>query len=159
MTAKTGVKFTHRRHPHTKAVLAGKAKPATHKQAAGTGLNAKVALTITGAVGTMLCAYIFTGIALLSLPTILKQAGYPIGFDLGDGTVLIVSWIAQTFIQLVLLSVIIVGQNIQAKASDKRAEETYQHALATLHEAQQIQAHLATQDEALTALVAKRSSR
>jgi hypothetical protein len=53
------------------------------------------------------------------------------------------------FLQLVLLPVIIVGQNIQAKASDKRAEQTYLDAEAVLHEAQQIQAHLAEQDKLL----------
>ena len=38
----------------------------------------------------------------------------------------LVSWIAQTYIQLVLLSVIIVGQNIQSAASDARAAKTFE---------------------------------
>jgi hypothetical protein len=38
----------------------------------------------------------------------------------------LVSWIAQTYIQLVLLSVIIVGQNIQSTASDARAAKTFE---------------------------------
>jgi len=49
---------------------------------------------------------------------------------------------------LILLPIIIVGQNIQAKASDKRAEATYKDADAVLHEALQIQAHLEAQDRA-----------
>jgi len=49
----------------------------------------------------------------------------------------------------VLLPIIIVGQNVQAAASDKRAEETYKDAEAVLHEAMQIQEHLAAQDAAL----------
>jgi Putative manganese efflux pump len=48
---------------------------------------------------------------------------------------LLVSWISQTFLQLVLLSVIIVGQNVLAAAADKRSEATYNDADAVLHEA------------------------
>ena len=61
---------------------------------------------------------------------------------------IIVAWIAQTFLQLVLLPVIIVGQNIQSKAADKRADQTYLDAEAVLHECLQIQAHLTAQDTA-----------
>ena len=63
-------------------------------------------------------------------------------------------WIAQTFLQFVLLSVIIVGQNVQAAASDRRAEDTYQDAEAVLHGALQIQEHLLTQDAELGRLIA-----
>jgi hypothetical protein len=52
----------------------------------------------------------------------------------------------------VLLPVIIVGQNLQAKASDKRAESTYKDAEAVLHEAIEIQKHLAAQDVVLSRL-------
>jgi hypothetical protein len=51
--------------------------------------------------------------------------------------------------------VIIVGQNISSRASDKRAEMTYKDAEATLHEAAQIQAHLKAQDDALNGLLDK----
>jgi len=92
--------------------------------------NARFGLLITVAVGTMWCAYIFACIALISLPDNIHST--------------------QTLIlQLVLLPIIIVGQNIQAKTSDKRAEETYRDAEAVLHEATQIQAHLAAQDQAI----------
>jgi hypothetical protein len=53
---------------------------------------------------------------------------------------------------LVLLSVIMVGQQVMGKASDERAVSTYEDAEAVLHEAQQIQAHLAAQDVAIEAL-------
>lgn len=147
--------YTHVPHPRTKAHLAGTTKPVTVAEQHGGGVNAKIALWLTVHVGTMACAYLFTFIALLSLPTILKQAGYPIGFDLGPGTVLIVSWIAQTFIQLVLLSVIMVGQSVQAKASDARAQETYEDAKAVLAEALKIQEHLEAQDQILAGLTGK----
>ena len=66
----------------------------------------------------------------------------------------LIAWIAQTFLQLVLLPIIIVGQNVQAEASDKRAEATYQDADAVLHEALQIQAHLEAQDAAIERILA-----
>jgi uncharacterized membrane protein len=69
--------------------------------------------------------------------------------------VLIVAWIAQTFLQLVLLPIIIVGQNIQAAAAEKRAVMTYEDAAAVLDEAVKIQKHLDHQDESLAHLVAR----
>lgn len=107
--------------------------------------NTWVAVKLTAIVGTMVCAYLFMILALISLPSALRSR------DL----IIIIAWIAQTFLQLVLLPVIIVGQNVQAAAADKRAEQTYLDAEAVLHEAQQIQAHLATQDAALEILADK----
>ncbi len=101
------------------------------------GFNAKLAVLITSAVGTMACAYLFTVIALISLPAILIEAGavskssVPT-FLTKPGLILIVSWVAQTFIQLVLLSIIMVGQDVQSKASDARAERTFKDAEALL---------------------------
>ncbi len=108
-----------------------------------TRFNSKAALGITRSVGTMWCAYIFAALALVSLPAAL----------LSGSAIVIVSWIAQTFLQLVLLPVIIVGQNIQAAASDDRAAATYKDAGAILEEAKQIQLHLAAQDAATSALL------
>ena len=67
--------------------------------------------------------------------------------------VLIVSWIAQTFLQLVLLPIIIVGQNIQAAAAEKRAILTYEDAAAVLEESIKIQEHLNHQDKSLEHLL------
>ncbi|HEY7967794.1 MAG TPA: hypothetical protein VID68_12250 [Solirubrobacteraceae bacterium] len=78
------------------------------------GVNAKFAVLVTRMVGTMWCAYLFAGIALIGLPTALNPGG--------EG---IIAWIAQTFLQLVLLSVIMVGQNVQSLASDARAVNTF----------------------------------
>jgi hypothetical protein len=54
-----------------------------------------------------------------------------------------------------MLSVIMVGQNILGRASDKRAEMTYNDADATFHESEQIQSHLMEQDHALNDLLDK----
>ena len=109
------------------------------------GINGKIAISLTTIVGTMWCAYAFALLALVALPA-----------ALGSGNLQqIIAWVSQTFIQLVMLSVIMVGQNILSKASDKRAEMTYKDADATFHEAEQIQAHLKVQDDALNALLDK----
>jgi hypothetical protein len=104
--------------------------------------NAAVGLRITVLVGTMLCAYVFAAIALISLPSNIHS------------TQTLILWISSSFLQLVLLPIIIVGQNIQAKASDKRSEDTYNDAAAILHEALQIQHHLEAQDEAIERILA-----
>jgi hypothetical protein len=107
-------------------------------------INAKVGFKITLIVGTMWAAYLFTLLALVSMPAALKT---------GD-KIIIVAWIAQTFLQLVLLPIIIVGQNVQAAAADARSQATYDDADAVLHTALDIQKHLEAQDAELTRLVA-----
>src|SRR5256885_9726452 len=72
--------------------------------------------------------------------------------------VILVSWVSQTFLQLVLLSIIIVGQNVQAAASDKRAEATYEDADAVLHTSLQIQDHLLAQDDAIERILSRVTS-
>jgi hypothetical protein len=85
------------------------------------GFNGRVAMIITNAVGTMWCAYAFAALALVSLPQAIQ-----------GGTAQLIAWIAQTFLQLVLLSVIMVGQKVSAAASDKQALQTYKDAEALL---------------------------
>jgi hypothetical protein len=105
--------------------------------------NAWFAVKITTGVGTMWCAYAFAALALVSLPSAIRS----------HSPVVLVSWISQTFLQLVLLSVIIVGQNVLAAAADKRSESTYNDADAILHEAVKIQEHLLAQDKILQRLI------
>jgi hypothetical protein len=85
------------------------------------GFNGWLAVTITNGVATMWCAYLFAILAFISLPDAIKA-----------GTATIISWIAQTFLQLVLLSIIMVGQKVAAAASDKQALQTYKDAEALL---------------------------
>jgi hypothetical protein len=79
--------------------------------------NAAFGLRITVLVGTMWAAYVFAAIALVSLP------------DNVHSTQLLILWISSSFLQLVLLPVIIVGQNIQARAADARAAKTFEDVL------------------------------
>jgi len=76
--------------------------------------NDWLAIHITRIVGTMWCAYAFGVLALISLPAAIR-----------GGTATLIGWIAQTFLQLVLLSIIMVGQNIAARKSDRQLEQTY----------------------------------
>ena len=80
--------------------------------------NNKLALLLTTLVSTMWCAYFFTALALISFPA-----------ALAGGVATMISWIAQTFLQLVLLSVIMVGQDVQSKKAERRAAQD--HAMIT----------------------------
>ena len=83
-------------------------------------INTVIAVCVTKVVGTMWCAYIFAVIALISLPAAIHS----------HDPMVIVSWVAQTFLQLVLLPIIIVGQNVLAEASDARAENDHETLMA-----------------------------
>jgi cobalamin biosynthesis protein CobD/CbiB len=104
--------------------------------------NALLGERITRGVGTMWCAYAFALLALISLPNAIQA-----------GTSSLITWIAQTFLQLVLLSIIMVGQKVEGAAADDRAAETYKDAEAILHEALEIQKHLEAQDELLQRVI------
>jgi len=106
-------------------------------------LNRFLAIKITTGVGTMWCAYAFAALALVSLPSVIQSG------SVKD----VVAWVAQTFLQLVLLSIIIVGQNISQAAADKRAQDTFEDASASLHKANQIQVHLLEQDRQIEVLL------
>lgn len=84
-----------------------------------TEFNEKFALILTASVGTMWCAYVFAGLALVSFPA-----------ALAGGVATLVAWTAQTFIQLVLLSVIMVGQDIQSRKTEARDIEDHNNILA-----------------------------
>ena len=140
-------KFDYKPHPHIADRKKHKA-PNSKEILSETGprtLNQKLGLAITRSVGTMWAAYIFFALSLISLPAVIMSGNL----------VLIVGWVAQTFLQLVLLPIIIVGQNIQAAAAEKRAVMTYEDAAAVLDEAVKIQKHLDHQDQSLAHLVTR----
>jgi hypothetical protein len=139
--------FTHIPHPHihqrkldAPVTVRGQHRRKTRLDR----FNAYLAVKITDGVGTMWCAYAFAVLAFVSLPA-----------AIAGGTATLISWVAQTFLQLVLLSIIIVGQKVAGRAADKRAIATYKDAEAVLHEAVQIQRHLEAQDALLLKLTAR----
>jgi hypothetical protein len=147
MKGKVMAIYQHIRHPHIAARRAArpvKVADQLPRDSAVNRFNTKVAIAITRAVGSMWCAYAFALFDLISLPAAIR-----------GGASTIVSWVAQTFLQLVLLSIIMVGQNVQSAAADKLAEATFHDASATLYEMAQVQGHLVAQDELLTRIAAK----
>lgn len=106
--------MTHVPHPHLEN---RKKQGAATTSKEHTGFNGWLAVNITNVVGTMWCAYAFAILAFISLPEAIR-----------GGTGPLIAWIAQTFLQLVLLSIIMVGQKVAAAASDKQALQTYQDA-------------------------------
>jgi hypothetical protein len=97
--------------------------------------NTKLAAKITSGVATMWCAYLFAAIALISLPAAIKS------HDL----ITIVAWVAQTFLQLVLLSIIMVGQNVASAAVEQKINETHTASLGEFELAKEARL-LATQE-------------
>jgi hypothetical protein len=82
--------------------------------------NTRIAVLITKSVGSMWCAYLFALITLVSLPAAIASRD----------PIIVVAWIAQTFLQLVLLPIILVGQNVLAAVSDARAESDHETLMA-----------------------------
>jgi hypothetical protein len=128
-----------------------------HEEEGLTKFNTWLAIKITNTVGSMWTAYIFMLLALISLPAILTQ-----GHFVSSGTfpkwlisvslIGLVAWVAQTFLQLVLLPVIMVGQNVIQVQQDAKAEADHQTLtyIANSQEAQMTE--LARQGELLAAL-------
>lgn len=125
---------THKPHPHLMTRRAHGPVKVADQHPTGSAVqrfNTRLALAITKVVGSMWCAYAFAAFDCISLPAAIR-----------GGSATLVQWIAQTFLQLVLLSVIMVGQNVQGAASDKRGEMTYNDAEAIISEVRAIQQHL-----------------
>jgi hypothetical protein len=101
--------------------------------------NAAVGVKITNGVSTMWCAYAFAAIALVSLPQTLAS----------DNLITIVSWLAQTFLQLVLLSIIMVGQDVKAKSTEQKINETHEASLAEFELAKNARANAALEFQEL----------
>jgi hypothetical protein len=123
---------THPTHGWTKLGQAVHARTLDHLPThnAYARFNKWLAIKVTTAVGSMTCAYVFSVLALISLPAILSEfqafhSTFP-SWLIKASLIALVSWVAQTYIQLVLLSVIIVGQNVQSAASDARATKTFE---------------------------------
>ncbi len=119
-------------HGHTKSGQAVHAKVHDHmpSDTAYARFNKKVAMTLTKYVGTMTTFWVFCVISLLSLPAVLS------GFHVFSGVfpallikasiIALVAWVAQTFIQLVLLPALMVGQNLQNEANDARTAKSFE---------------------------------
>ena len=115
---------------------------AIHGSGAAGRFNTWLAVRITKTVGSMWIAYVFAAIALISLPAALASGQ----------VIVIVSWVAQTFLQLVLLPIIIVGQNVISTSQDARAEADHETLMA-LHTINVHQLELLEQQQVILQLL------
>lgn len=102
------------------------------------GINTAIAIMLTKRVGSMWTAYTFVVLAIIGLLAILGL--------LNPIVALLVAWTSQTFIQLVLLPVIMVGQNVLGRKAELQADEQFNTTIKTYHDIEQIIQHLAAQD-------------
>lgn len=124
--------YKHTPHPHQARNV-----NELHRAAlAASRFSQRIAIALTQAVGTMECAYVFMLLALLGLPNLLPAI-----------VAQWVQWLSQTFIQLVMLSILMVGQMLLGRHAELMAEEQYQTTQRTDHATEQIVQHLAAQDE------------
>jgi uncharacterized membrane protein len=141
------IDFVHHPHPHTEQ---RKLQPPPMVSDEHIGVNGRLGAAITRRVGTMWAFYI----AAATMATWMVLAGfawgplhsvdpYPFAFLLFLGNI----------VQLLLMFVIMVGQQVLGAASDKRAIVTYQDAEAILHECLQMQEHLTAQDVVLERVI------
>lgn len=129
--------FQHQRHPHKPVNVNEK-----HRQEqCEAGINQRIAVMLTKCVGSMECAYIFTGIAIIGLLGLLNLLN-PIVY-------LLMQWLSQQFLQLVLLSVIMVGQSVLGRKQAMQADEQFNFTEKSYHDIEQIMTHLSKQDDEL----------
>jgi hypothetical protein len=109
-------------HLEHRLVLSKDSHGTVHGTGAAGRFNTWLAVRITKTVGSMWMAYAFAALTLISLPAAIASGQ----------VIVIVAWIAQTFLQLVLLPIIIVGQNVIQAANDERAEADHE-TLSAVH--------------------------
>ena len=127
----------YRPHPH-------RARNPHQEVKAGFGLQDRIALTITAAIGTMYAVYAF---AIFMAGWMLFQVvsghaafdPYPFAFLLFLGNI----------IQLLLMPLIMVGQNLQGRHSEARATEEFETTQKTFADLETTMAHLDAQDREL----------
>ena len=150
---------------HQAALIIAKATPSkhvprlvtthhVHEEMHGTGqigrFNRWLAITITNGVGTMWIAYVFVLIAAVSFPQALAA------FMQGD-TVTGITWLSQSFLQLVLLPIIIVGQNVISANQNARAEVDHE-TLTAVHAINVLQLQILEQQSKIMEAMQKKDA-
>lgn len=126
--------FEHKMHPHKPVNVNEK-----HKQEQQ-GINDRIAVFLTKSVGNMWCAYLFTGIGV----------GAVVGAITGNILLaLTFGSVSSNFLQLVLLPVIMVGQNVINRKQELQSDEQFQTTNKIYHDIEQIIRHQTAQDEEL----------
>ncbi|MEY9906850.1 putative membrane protein [Catenulispora sp. MAP12-49] len=138
--------YTSMRHPHVhRRIRHGHAR--IENEYAGSGTGGKLAAWITRRLGSMWTVYGCLALTvvwmLLGSRAFLGFDPYPYPFMLFLGNV----------VQLLLIFVILLGQQVLGRTGDRRAVQTFEDAEAILHDCEQIQNHLIAQDRHLAACV------
>ena len=134
--------FHHTPHAHIPSNV-----NALHQAEQSTGtFNQKLAVTLTKVVGTMACAYVFALLAIFGIPALQSV--------LGPYVAEYVQWLSQTFIQLTMLSILMVGQSIMSRHQELQAEEAFNTTVKSFHDVEQIMAHLDVQDQKIMEILA-----
>ena len=95
-----------------------------------TRANKKIAVSITNRVGSMWSAYLFALLSLTSLPAIIvtispsTRSFFP-QWIIDSSMITLIAWISQNFLQLVLLPIIMVGQNVIQGKQDAKVESDH----------------------------------
>lgn len=104
--------------------------------------NDVLAVKITTHVGTMWTGYLFGLLSLFSLPAILHLVFPHLSifpkWIISASLISLIAWVSQNFLQLVLLPIIMVGQNVIQGQQDAKAESDHKTLtyLANLQEEQ-----------------------
>lgn len=101
----------------------------------------KLALYITGKVGTM--GFFYACLALVTIPLVFNS------------TLPVVQYISSGYLQLILLPLILVGQNLASRHSELRAEHDYETNVKAEKEIEAILLHLEKQDETMLTILRK----
>jgi len=107
-----------------------------HKE--GLSRDERIGVWITEHVGTMSCAYLFS---------VIGASGVYGAIGGNASLVLIVGSISGYFLQLVLLPVIMVGQNVQARHDQIKADIRYEVDLEIVERLERVEQYLKKYDE------------
>ncbi len=150
-TAKTdaGPQTQTRPHRHTSALFDHEHHPDQPRnvndlheaELKASGFNKRFAVGLTKRVGTMWTAYAFAALAVVGLMAIVGV--------LSPIVALLVVWISQTFLQLTLLPIIMVGQNVLGEKSETQADEQFKTTMTSFKDIELVMQHLTAQDAEL----------
>ena len=134
--------YQHKPHPHQPRNV-----NQTHARENLQRFNTRLAVLLTKSTGTMWTAYLFAILGVIGLLGLLNL--------LNPFVFLLTTWLSQQFLQLVLLPVIMVGQNVLSKHSELQADEAFQTTMHTFHDTEQMIEHLNAQDRQIIAIDTK----
>jgi hypothetical protein len=131
--------------PHPRIAARAKTPPKVDDE--NVGFNGRLGALITKGVGNM---WAFYAVAL-AMTLWMAWLGKGVFGDPYPWSLMLL--IFGGILQMLLMIAIMVGQQVLGGAADTRAAQTYKDAEAILHECQQLQAHLQSQDQLLSSIV------